>query len=284
MGLHGLRTIRDMKYIAMPDNRLNIERDLTLMMTASIIPVEGMQKIGLTRTDPKQREQDYIDSLTYYLTHHPRIRRIAFVENSGASLDRLERVAATLNPHNKDVEFVSVNCNNFPFEFGGGYGEWEMMNLGVSKSRLLSTTKYFAKMTGRQWVLNASAILEKIYEPAEFVCDTQDTSVYRRLGLSEDGRTRKIDARFWVTSIRFYDEHIRYLHRPHTQGIFWAEATLYAAVMAAGSAHRITWRFSKEPNYRGIAGHMNKDYGSWRQKLKRGVRGAIRQVAPHVWI
>jgi hypothetical protein len=273
--------------IAMSYSSLNLERDLTLLMTAAIFPVPGMHRFGLTRTDPAQREQDYIDAVTYYLTNHPRIRRIAFVENSAAPLGKIQRAAESNNPYGKDIEFVSLDCNKHPPDFGGGYGEWELMSRGMETSRLLSTAPYFAKMTGRQWILNATRIVEGAKAPLDFLGDTKDTSLYRRLGLCEVGRTRMIDARFWVTSVDFYRNHIRDLHRAHRQGIFFAEPALYNAITAAAAADhnlRIVWRFPVEPRIRGIAGSMNKNYGSLRQKLKRSIRGTARRVAPGIWL
>jgi hypothetical protein len=266
--------------------QINIEEDLTLLMTASIIPIPGMERAGLTRLDPRQRERDYLDALTYYLRHHPRLKRITFVENSGANLDNLRRVADSpqTNPYGKDVEFVALNCNNHPADFGGGFGEWRLMDRAYDISRHLAHRRYFAKMTGRQWLLNFTRLLEKVTSPFDFLCDTRNTSLPGLLGLRKGEQVRYIDARFWVTTPDFYHRHVRYLYRQHSQGVFCLEPALYDALMPLRAAEPIIYRFPVQPAFRGIAGHMHKDYGSWRERLKSGVRATARHLAPSIWL
>jgi hypothetical protein len=58
---------------------LNIRNDVTLVMTSSI-DLNGM--LSSSRPDPLLREQDYLRTLTYYVTRPPDVRRIVFIENS----------------------------------------------------------------------------------------------------------------------------------------------------------------------------------------------------------
>lgn len=56
---------------------LNIENDVALLLTASI-DIKGMPRA--TPSVPEQREEDYFNSLQYYVTNHPKVRRILFVK------------------------------------------------------------------------------------------------------------------------------------------------------------------------------------------------------------
>ena len=59
----------------MSPGALELESNLALLLTASVDP-KGMP--GSTRADPSLREQDYVECLTYYLKHHPRVRKLVF--------------------------------------------------------------------------------------------------------------------------------------------------------------------------------------------------------------
>lgn len=98
---------------------LNIEQDFALILTASI-DIKGMPKAYPTVAE--QRQEDYYNSVKYYVNNQPRIQKIIFIENSGWPLDRVQE-AIKDNPHNKKVEFISLNCNDFPRQLGKGYGE-----------------------------------------------------------------------------------------------------------------------------------------------------------------
>lgn len=84
---------------------LNIEENFALLLTATI-DVQGMPKAY--PTSPEEREENYFNSLKFYINNHPRIRKIIFVENSGWSLDRVQQ-AVENNPYSKEVEFISLN-------------------------------------------------------------------------------------------------------------------------------------------------------------------------------
>jgi hypothetical protein len=259
-----------------------IERDVTLMLTAAIVPVPGMERVGLTRVDPRQREQDYVDALGYFVRNHPRIRRIVLVESSGAPLDRLRRTAED-NPHGKDVEILGLDCNEYPSEYGGGYGEWRLMGQGLERSRLLADTRYFVKMTGRQWVLNATRILLALPESFDFAGDMLDTRLLPMLR-RRPGRLETVDARFWVTTPDFFRQHILPLPADHREGVWFVEYPMFHALRPLLRTHRIVTRFRYEPAYRGVAGHLHKNYGSRKERVRRLMRSCLRTAAPWLWL
>jgi hypothetical protein len=106
---------------------LNLEQELVLLLTATI-NIKGMPKAY--PTVPEQRQEDYYNSLKYYINFHPRIKKILFVENSGWPLERLQETTQE-NPHNKQIEFISLDANDFPRNFGKGYGETLLIEQGI---------------------------------------------------------------------------------------------------------------------------------------------------------
>jgi hypothetical protein len=135
------------KYVSKP---LNLEEDFALLMTATI-NVKGMPKAY--PNTPEERQEIYFNSLKYYINNHPRIRKIIFVENSGWSLDRVQR-AIENNPYNKEVELISLDCNDFARELGKGYGECLLIEKGLEQSSIINGVTHFAKITGRIHLTN----------------------------------------------------------------------------------------------------------------------------------
>jgi hypothetical protein len=267
--------------------RGSVLKNLTLVLTASVDP-RGMP--GQSRNDPTVREQDYERGLGFYVGECPSIRKIVFVENSGWPLDKLRRAADGANTrggHGKDVEFISLNCNDFPREKGKGHGETLLLDLGLDASVLAKGARYWGKMTGRNYLLNLEEVVDSVRRPFEFLIDLRDHKMYdfaHRLGMAyRDGH--HADTRFFVCTPAFYDRHLRGLHRSIDEGAgTFMEATYYQIAKDPALRDQVIRRFPIEPDYRGIGGWLGKDYGSPRERLKRGVRGITRRVAPWLHI
>ena len=255
---------------------LDIPNDVTLVLTSSI-DVNGMP--SSSRPDPLLRELDYQQTLVYYVTGHPDIRRILFIENSGWPLDRLKDAARARNPYGKEVEFISLNCNQFPRELGKSYGEMLLLDEGLAQSQLVGKAPYIAKITGRIYVDNVTRLLRSVRRPFDFMVDLRDHGLYDMLGLNWCGRSG--DARFFVSSVRFYDEVLRGKYAILNEGNHkFIERLLYDIAKDPRYADRTLRRFPVEAHYRGLAGHLDKQYDSSRERLKRGLRGSLRRLAP----
>jgi hypothetical protein len=255
---------------------LNIGPDVTLVMTSSI-DVNGMT--SSSRPDPFLREQDYLGTLTYYLTRHPDVRRIVFIENSGWPLDRLKQAVSRCNPHGKEVELISLNCNQFPRTLGKSYGEMLLLDEGLSRSQLAAKAPYIAKITGRIYVDNLTQVLKSVRKPFEFMVDLRDHGLYEMLRLPASGRYG--DSRLFVVSLRFYNEVLRGKYTQLDEGNQkFIETLLYNVAKDPCYASRTIRRFPVEAFYRGLAGHLNKQYDSPREHLKRSLRGSLRRLAP----
>lgn len=94
----------------------------TFVMSASINP-NGMA--GLSPEAVVNREDQYLSTLRFYAAQ-PGIEHILFVENSAWDLSRLRREVPS-----EKIQWVSLDENNFPREWGKGYGEFLLMDRAV---------------------------------------------------------------------------------------------------------------------------------------------------------
>jgi hypothetical protein len=263
---------------------MKVETEFALLLTASVDP-KGMP--GVTQPNPIDREDTYADCLTYYLESHPRVQQIVFAENSGWPLDRLREVSVSKNPHSKQIEFLSFDCNHFHREKGKSYGELLLMEKALEESRLLQKSRYIGKMTGRNLLLNLTALLESMPTDFQLSCDIRDHNFYELLGMPDCGH--HCESRFFVFTRSFYERHLQGTldDLPFANG-YMIEGLLYDLVKKNESTERVIKRFRIEPNFRGSAGHFmkgkRKDYGSAGEILKRSIRSCSRRVAPWLHI
>ncbi|MEG3437220.1 hypothetical protein V0288_08830 [Pannus brasiliensis CCIBt3594] len=258
---------------------LSIERDFVLLLTATI-DIKGMPKAY--PTVPEQRQEDYCNSLRYYLNNHPRVTKILFVENSGWPLDRLREVA-TENPDRKQVEFISLNANHFPRAFGKGYGENLLIEQGVLQSNLVRESSYIGKITGRIYLLNLTEILTNIDREFDCLCDFKEPYFKQITGVKDS--IPYADTRFLVFRKSFYHEYIQPLHARHRQGCFYSEHQYRRAIELAAPSTQVLKRFPIEPRFSGIAGHFQgKNYDSHPERVKFAVRSLSRSLLPWLYL
>ena len=263
---------------------MRIESEFILLLTASIDP-KGMP--GVSQPDPGDREDTYTDCFRYYLENHPRVRKLIFAENSGWPLDRFHELASFANSHAKEIEIISFDCNDFPREKGKSFGELLLIEKALERSRLARDVKYIGKLTGRNLLLNITALLETISSDFALCCDIRDHNFYELLGMPDCGH--HCDSRFFIFTRSF---HSRYLKGtlaalPFANG-YLIEGLLFDLVKTVERTDPIIKRFRVEPDFRGTAGHFMKnrakDYGSATEIMKRRIRSCSRRVAPWLYI
>ncbi|MFM7440246.1 MAG: hypothetical protein ACKO2V_16895, partial [Snowella sp.] len=239
-------------------------------MTATI-DIKGMPKAY--PTVPEKRQEDYCNSLRYYINFHPRIRKLIFVENSGWPLARIKE-AVRENPYDKQIEFISLNCNDFPRNLGKGYGESLLVEKGIQKSKLIDSVTYFAKLTGRIYLTNLTELLTSVRQNYDCLCDYKDQGWKLKQIAGEKTASPHCDTRFLVFRRQFYTKYIQPLHQRHRENAgdracFYLESQFYRAIQAAAARETVISRFPIEPDFRGIAGHWGgKDYISSRERVK----------------
>jgi hypothetical protein len=263
-------------------NSPEINNNLALILTASI-DIKGMPKA--TPTIPEQRQEDYFNSLKYYVDNHPLIRKIIFIENSGWDLSRVKE-SARENPHRKEIEFISLNCNDFPRRYGKGFGECLLIEKGLEQSTIFPTVTHIAKITGRIYLENLTKLVLSINQPFDCFCDYKDQGYKIRRLWGEKHVGPHCDTRFLIFSTEFYQENIKPLHIKHQQKEprgFCIEAEFYQAIKQAEIKNTVISRFLIEPKFSGVSGHFGgKDYDSTLEKTKYQIRSLSRFAVP--WI
>ena len=124
-----------------------------LVITACVDPRSGPMQV--VRSDPQLRLKDYKTALRFWLgTDDPRFQRILFLENSAYPMDELKSLVDRENRAGKQVEFISMDCNNYPPGLTYGYAELEMLDRGLLLSKLARPEDMLIKATGRlaAWV------------------------------------------------------------------------------------------------------------------------------------
>jgi hypothetical protein len=249
--------------------------DVCLILAASIKP-NAMADVSIV--DPAAREKDYLDTLRYYLDHHPGFKRIVFIDNSGWPLDKFKAIADAATP-DAQIELISLNLNDFPSHLGKSYGEMLLLERGIEQSKLAKESIYLAKLTGRTPLMNLTTMVQSIGRHFDLLCDIQDHPLYEWLRKPATGR--KADTRFFLFRLRFWDKYIRgHLDEFDERRGEFVEGFFYRIARRQGTGETILNRFVREPDFAGRAGHGTKDYSSAGERKKRLIRDVLRRLTP----
>ncbi|MBA7510287.1 hypothetical protein ES705_02263 [subsurface metagenome] len=124
---------------------------ICILLTATINP---KNVIFVKRNDPIIRENDYIDSLKKWIEKTS--YSIVFCENSGYNIDQIIRIAEMYKL--REIEILQFNGQNFPAEFGKGYGELLIIKYALQHSNLIKDSDYIIKISGRYFIKNIGKI------------------------------------------------------------------------------------------------------------------------------
>jgi hypothetical protein len=281
---------RNQVFSSSVQNSLDIETDFALILTATI-NVDNLPRAF--PSDKGVREAQYIETLTYYLHHHPQVKKIIFIENSASSLENLQQ-ASQNNPDQKQVEFISLDTNLSYGNKGKGFGECLLIQEGLKQSELIKTVNYFAKITGRIRLVNLSNILATLPHDFDCVCDYKDQGYKIKNLLLKTNNAPFCDTRFIVFNKNFYQENLETLHRDFAQRFpkkyFCIEVEYYQKIQSLETQNKIIKRFKIEPKFSGISGHSGgvkyggKDYNSFRENFKYLARVICRKIIPWLHI
>jgi hypothetical protein len=100
--------------------------------------------INCERNDINVRRKDYYDNIKRFLDETD--LELVFCENSNADLGEIKEFL-----NNDRVEILQFDGNDYPREFGKGYGEVSIINYALENSKKLSTIDYLLKVTGRYY-------------------------------------------------------------------------------------------------------------------------------------
>jgi hypothetical protein len=245
-----------------------------LVMTATIIPAAGA---GVKRADPRLRLEDYEQALRYWLAYpHPAAARILLLENSGADLAGLNAIARRENPHNKPVEILSIPGNQIPAGRNYGYTEMQLLDKGLTLSRLRDQTTHMIKVTGRLTFPALGRALDRIPSPFELMIEC------RKLGFPRRGFDA--NTQLFVCSHRFYDRILRdSRNEMNSTDIRLLEHLIYRKVIPFKGRPGYHLRFPINIEPVGYSGFKSKSYNSPGAALTRALRAALRVIAPNYW-
>lgn len=250
-------------------------RQPTLLMTATITPPSIVT--NLSRTDPRQRLQDYKAALQFYLDLPKEVLpRILFVENSNSDVSELRNMAARYTE--KETEFVTFYGLDYPPGFGRGYGEAKLLDYGMDHSEIVAKLRMddvIWKATGRLKLLNFAELSASAPDSLDLYCDLKDYPM------------PWMDMRFFAFSKTGYETLFRNMAESVREDLpvaGVAENHLRAIVGKRLNMKTIVPRFLVTPRVDGIQGN-NKSYsGGMKNVAKQNLREWCRRLIPGLWI
>ena len=245
-----------------------------LVMTATIEP---SPQAVVRRADPALRRADYEQALRFWLGYdHPCASRILFLENSGADLTSLRRIAEQENTLGKQVEFLSIPAGPIPDGLNYGFAEMELLDAGLSRSALRPETTHLIKTTGRLMFPSLGRALDRLPAAPELLLDC------RRFPWPRQGADARVQ--LFACSHAFYDRHLRGSHllmRP--DGPRLLEQLLYARAIGCQGEPGVYLRFPCNIDPVGYSGFRARSYQSPSQRIEQALRAFLRRVAPSFW-
>lgn len=129
--------------------------NICILLTATIDP-KGI--VFLKRNNPIVRENDYIKSMKRWMEMQQ--FPIVFCENSDYNIDKIKNIVK--KHKKKKIEILQFDGQCFPREFGKGYGEVIIINYAIRHSKIIKSSDYIIKVTGRYIVENIKKMTERL--------------------------------------------------------------------------------------------------------------------------
>jgi hypothetical protein len=266
---------------------------LPILITSSIDP-RGMTIAYFT---PREREQMYIEALQYYMLQffHKGYKsnyKIVFVDNSGWDL-RLIKSKVSADFRN-NVEFISLNPNDFAISRGKSYNEVLLISQAIDKSKFIQESQAFFKVTGRYPILNLAYFLDEassliLQDLKHLYIDVKNIKMYKKLGLSLSGQMADVRL-FGSTNALFKDYLLTYLEELDDYKGRLFEGMVFNFVICQLNHPKLQLRFKEEPLFAGMEGSVinsvtfNRNHLSFFGKTKIVIGNLFRKFFPNVWI
>jgi hypothetical protein len=269
---------------------------LPILMTASV-STHGM--VGADFSD-EQREKMYVESLLFYcneLLKRDNIRKVVFVENSGWDLMRIKD--AIPDEFKGQIEYVSLNYEEFDVSKGKGYNELLLINKAIEKSNFINQARAFMKVTGRYPIYNLGYYIkdaEHFFQKkgGVFYGDIKDHKVYDFLfpnnTLKWNGHAAY--TALFATTVDFYEKNLGKLYNECNDYTGrWVECVWYDYLKQyrGKSNSGVQLRFKREPICGGLQGSsaqtiaFSKSNQSLKSKIMRLVGNVFRILTPWFW-
>lgn len=190
----------------------------------------------------------------------PGISHVVVCDGSGFDLKQyIHRTIA----NNKTVPCETIAFTNdlgAVKEKGKGFGEGEIINYALGKSKALMSAPHFAKCTGKLWVDNFPACLDAYNGLAAFDFSGIFTPLF-------------IDTRFYITKREFFLNRLAGLHRnvDENKGIYLEH--VFRDGLRALKLHK--YAMFPTPRIGGVSGSMGSRY---EHKIAKGVMRDMRSL------
>ncbi len=248
-----------------------------VVISACIDPSNGSMQVH--RYDPSLRLQDYINGLNFWLNiADRRLDKIVFIENSGYPLDDLERLTRTSNPLNKQVEFISLCCNDYPEGVHYGYAELNMIDEAFTLSKFINESSHLIKATGRLTFPSISRLLDRLKDNFKFAVDCRNNTIF--VPCPQVFTTTQL----MIFSTDFYREQLINIKTELSKDMMCIEALLYNKLIAFQGEKGAILRWSVNVDPSGYSSGLPKNYDSLKQKAINQIRGICRIIFPAWWI
>ena len=248
-----------------------------VVMTACIDPSNG--RIKVQRNDPLIRLQDYSNSLRFWL-HIPdqRLDKIVLIENTGYSLDSLQKLVRISNPMGKQVEFISLSCNEYPEGIHYGYAELNMIDKAFSVSKLINECAYLIKVTGRLTFPAITRLLDHLPKDFLFSVDCRKNSLF------VPAPQIFVTTQLMIFSTSFYEQHLFNAKSELSEEVPLIENLLFRKLLVFKSENGAMLRWPVNVNPVGYAAHWHKKYTSPRNHAINLARAVCRKILPRWWV
>ena len=268
---------------------------LPVLMTASV-STRGMA--GADFSD-EEREKMYFETVGFYekeLLAKDKDRHIIFVENSGWDIDAFKVKMGNL-PEGQ-IEFISLDPNDFDVSKGKGYNELILINQAIERSKTLRDAGAFMKVTGRYPVYNLPDYLHEaekfINAGGKFYGDIKDHKVYDFLFPHNTAKWNGHAAYtvLFATTVDFYKTKLGPLYSECNDYVGrWVECVWYDALKGyrGKKGCGVSLRFRREPICGGLQGSsaqtiaFSKSNQSLKSRIMRFIGNCIRIVMPWFW-
>jgi len=229
--------------------------NVALLLTGTVKP----EKIVSTKLlDPNIRQQQYLDSISFWLTtHFP----IVFVENSNVDLSSHFEQAISTNR----LEILTFkDCDNSK-ELGKGFGEINCMAYAHAHSRLLKNADFIFKITGRLKILN----YKSFYKYAFMMDSDIAADLAHDFGFA--------DSRFWGYKPSFFMKHLSSFKNiiNDSQGIYFEHILAKSIIKAINEGESFA-AFDTRLRINGMSGTSHKSYNS--SYLMWFIRNLIKKI------
>jgi hypothetical protein len=246
-------------------------------MTATITPPSGVP--FLSRTNPAVRLKDYEASLNFYLSLiGDQLDAIVFVENSNSDITSLKNLVEEKNLQSK-VEFIVFDGLDYPPDYGRAYGEFKLIDYGVSHSQLIQAMDKNLitwKVTGRYIVKNLNQIIHHQPRKFDLYCN------FRKIPKPwTDMFLLAWTTKGYETCIKGVYPRLR---TDYETEIKHPEEMFNQILRAAKKDIKIFPRFKQTPYVDGVKGADNQDYLEGKNLLKFRLRALSSRLFPWIWI